>query len=865
MRIERIELKNFLSHNDSSVNFKGRINVIIGHNGAGKSSLIDGIVFALFRESSRGSANKSLVKMGSKSAAVRLTLANGNNVIVERHIPDSGGDLLIIGQAARARGAEKVTEEVQKLINLDKDVLLSTLVVRQGEIESIFSDLTDVMKKIMKLENLEKLTESSGPIYSKLKEIQNRLDQIQTFEKEYTDTNNKLFNLKREKSKIEEELDVLRKTEKDLNEQLQDAERSFEEAQRKREEYLSLVSKRTQLAKEEERVKARLSQLTGAEEEKSSIEEKIKGLKRYEEAKSLIDQLKGLEKDIARIKANVEKAIRERDEIKEKLRRKEELSPDYLSYMANKEELEALDEKEKEFNRVQAVYNNLQREISNVEKTLSSLKQVDVTQLEDEMSRVEDEIDELNNRKGILTAQIKEAEKILNDLNNAKGGQCPVCKRPLDESHRSSLIQEARDLIRASKEELEKVSARLSELSRRKDDLRRQIDRANKNNVTYKNYADKKAELERQLEEVSSRLKELEKAHQKYVEIRNVLSKLEPAYKEYLTLSKVSEDDLKEKEEEIATLNGQLEEKISKKKEIEEKLGGVTPEQVEEKLRELKRLEEKLNEVLQKLGEKSSLLARLNQIEKDMEELESEIHKLNYSEVEYQRAKEKVDELSKKLLDTSKKISEDEGKLNQILSDIEEKEKKLKELESIIGEKPKLENALKKLNKLRDDLGEKGLQGYIISAVKSKIENNLNEIASMFNLAYTRVALDFITSTRGQKVKANLSVFDNYGREYSVDMLSGGERISIALALRLAIAKSLMDSLGFIILDEPTVHLDEERRKELMNVIREALDVVPQIIVVTHDDEILEIGDYIIRVEKRGSESKVSEEVPGND
>ncbi|MBW9140761.1 MAG: AAA family ATPase, partial [Candidatus Aramenus sp.] len=73
MRIDRIDLKNFLSHSESSINFKGRINVLIGHNGAGKSSIIDGIVFALFRESSRGNANKNLVRMGNRSASVRLT------------------------------------------------------------------------------------------------------------------------------------------------------------------------------------------------------------------------------------------------------------------------------------------------------------------------------------------------------------------------------------------------------------------------------------------------------------------------------------------------------------------------------------------------------------------------------------------------------------------------------------------------------------------------------------------------------------------------------------------------------------------------------------------------------------------------
>ncbi|MBW9142089.1 MAG: hypothetical protein K1T65_10495, partial [Candidatus Aramenus sp.] len=245
-------------------------------------------------------------------------------------MPDSGSDLLIAGSMPKARGAEKVTEEVQKIINIDKEVLLSTLIVRQGEIESIFEDLTDVLKKVMKIENLEKLTEASGPIYSKMKEIQGKLEQIQTFEKEYTDTRMKLIDLKREKSEIEEELEELRKSEETLNGQLQEAQRLLDGIQRKRDEYLGLARERDRLIREKKVTEDRLSQLAGAEEEKKTIEEKIRELEKYEEAKVLLDQLREVEKDIDRIRQSREKARNERDTIKDKLSRKAELYPDYL-------------------------------------------------------------------------------------------------------------------------------------------------------------------------------------------------------------------------------------------------------------------------------------------------------------------------------------------------------------------------------------------------------------------------------------------------------------------------------------------------------------------------------------------------------
>jgi len=48
--------------------------------------------------------------------------------------------------------------------------------------------------------------------------------------------------------------------------------------------------------------------------------------------------------------------------------------------------------------------------------------------------------------------------------------------------------------------------------------------------------------------------------------------------------------------------------------------------------------------------------------------------------------------------------------------------------------------------------------------------------------------------------------------------------------------------LGFMILDEPTIHLDSQRRSELLNVIKESTNAVPQIIVVTHERDYQRAG-----------------------
>jgi len=79
-----------------------------------------------------------------------------------------------------------------------------------------------------------------------------------------------------------------------------------------------------------------------------------------------------------------------------------------------------------------------------------------------------------------------------------------------------------------------------------------------------------------------------------------------------------------------------------------------------------------------------------------------------------------------------------------------------------------------------------------------------------------------------------------------IETLSGGEHVSVALALRLGMSHLLgASNLNFMILDEPTAHLDGERRKSLVNVLSQLTslkedDTSMQNIIITHDAEIFD-------------------------
>jgi len=73
-------------------------------------------------------------------------------------------------------------------------------------------------------------------------------------------------------------------------------------------------------------------------------------------------------------------------------------------------------------------------------------------------------------------------------------------------------------------------------------------------------------------------------------------------------------------------------------------------------------------------------------------------------------------------------------------------------------------------------------------------------------------------------------------------MLSGGQRVAVSIAFLLALSE-LLSTMGFVILDEPTTHLDEKRREDLVAVLS-ALRNVPQLIIVDHNPELKDAADF---------------------
>ncbi|WIG57735.1 MAG: Exonuclease SbcC [Ktedonobacterales bacterium] len=96
------------------------------------------------------------------------------------------------------------------------------------------------------------------------------------------------------------------------------------------------------------------------------------------------------------------------------------------------------------------------------------------------------------------------------------------------------------------------------------------------------------------------------------------------------------------------------------------------------------------------------------------------------------------------------------------------------------------------------------------------------------------------------------------GKERTFAQLSGGEQMSAALAVRLALLRHLT-RLDIAFFDEPTQNMDGERRGNLAEQIRRVRGF-DQLFVISHDDTFEQGLDSVVCLEKRNGETHVVED-----
>ncbi len=172
--IKSVELGNFLSHPDTKIEFDNGVTVFVGENGAGKSSIIDAITFALFGSHTRKS-NKGLIKRGENQGFCKVAFSvNDKEYLAERKLDSKGGlsanfsekkngEYLQIAAGERKQFGESMTSEIENKIGLSFEKLKIASIVQQGELNSIIrakpKDFKELLNTIIGIDRLDVASE----------------------------------------------------------------------------------------------------------------------------------------------------------------------------------------------------------------------------------------------------------------------------------------------------------------------------------------------------------------------------------------------------------------------------------------------------------------------------------------------------------------------------------------------------------------------------------------------------------------------------------------------------------------------------------------------------------------------------------
>ncbi|HEX9056979.1 MAG TPA: SMC family ATPase [Ktedonobacterales bacterium] len=200
---------------------------------------------------------------------------------------------------------------------------------------------------------------------------------------------------------------------------------------------------------------------------------------------------------------------------------------------------------------------------------------------------------------------------------------------------------------------------------------------------------------------------------------------------------------------------------------------------------------------------------------------------------ELSRATEELKHLQEQIAERSAAITRAEGFLD--------------ELAAARRERDTLTELFQMLDQFRTTIKEAG--PYVMRALLRQISTEANRIFG---------------EIMGDR-SAQLAWEDDYeivlhrsGQERSFAQLSGGEQMSAALAVRLALLRNL-SRLDIAFFDEPTQNMDGERRTNLAEQIRR-VHGFDQLVVISHDDTFEQGLDSVVHLEKRGGETVLVEE-----
>ena len=900
MLITAVKLENAKSYDNALVEFTPGVNAIVGHNGAGKSTILEAVGLAIFDYLSY--TQSEFVRADARTATVTVTLESNLDErlydVVRRvggvnlhyvHDPEIGTRL--------CEGKADVLAFVREHLGVESTADLSSLFrdavgVAQGTFTAAFlgtpSQRKGVFDPLLQVEDYRKavellrqparlLNERRQALEVSIAQLRGRLESLPLLEQAVRQREHEMVKAEGEATQARTLLETAT------------AQRRALESVR-----TELVDLRAEQSQKQERRHAAVRELTGVKQSLADaqaahkmVEEHESGYERYllaqERQKELDVQLRerqrleseraGGDKAVAVAETElnqlqqdfsvIDAAAKTVERLADAIQQQNELESQLEQARQDAARLRDVD------TQVSSQRGQLERLTATTENLKSALERSGELEARAAILRTEEEqarqaIEQLRDEGARLQTEGEAVKEQTSALEDADTAYCPVCEQPLSQSHRDEMLE--RNVQR-----LEGFRGQYREVQGQVKSLQGQL-----------------ANGQNQLQQVDRDLRELPRSS----ELERLDNDAQLARRALDGLLK-QQAELAGSDERIDALQGRLAELGNPKSEHELARHQVVRREavtasMQETFAKMDALRLRLSSMQAELGRYANLdqemdacAAELQTCEEayrivlgnrrlavTVEERTADVHRLHKEE---QRLAEEVALLSRQVEETSARFDEDayeevstqeqnlRGQLGASEARIEMLQRQQEIDRASIAVLRLLQNALADaegnvqavtekfdtLDTIRKLLGQAG--PYVTRVLIRQISDNARQYFSDIMQDHTRHL------AWNEDYGVTLEV-DGHTRQFS--QLSGGEQMTAALAIRLALLREL-SSIDVAFFDEPTANLDEFRRESLARQILE-IKGFRQLFVISHDDTFEQSTQNLIRVERVNGISSVT-------
>jgi exonuclease SbcC len=729
LRINRVHLENYRIHESLDIEFSKGINLLLGDNGKGKSSILEAIGYALFDSDLRTNNQREAIKYGKKSAKIEIEFVgiDDEEYRVVRKIPGTTqlfkGDEMIEGKNEKIRELCGIKGDMKgiydNVIVAKQNEFISAFKEKATEREKIFNKVfnTDIYAKIyegysrevaskyerdldmatnsfqnisemmidskeleekieFQCENLKVQKEYEGVLETKYSELKDNLRDMRALEIN-------IEKLSGEKRVVEQSIANRESEEKEITALIDESIQALKVAQENQksfEEYQDLAIQLEKIKKEKRELEAERDRYYNFERKKSSVENELSQLIGEIEVQKNIGEnyKKNLSEKSENLKElNLEKERKER-EISLYRDKIDKIKP-ILEYS-----LDIEDKLEKALQTLEGQRLKIQERESEIKKysaEVESLEREDFKSKLLKLEGLEKEVKELEGRNRILESQAQENREAFSMLKSAI---CPYLKESCENL-------KGRDVGEFFNEKLERIEKERESNRQKVEKLHGELEIKDKIQNGLYRYEELKKEIaqrKNELEKESLKLENWEMKYQlkenEYSQYRekngfsksDELQNLKLSYEISLNNLDLNRDlqETKKLEGEIVNLRNEIEKSISKIEEL-----NLKREELRSSLQEIEKFLEENREVIENFKKVSALLDNREQelkllepakelyIENYKKSMEREKHSLNLKRVEeiLKLERENLQALEKNLQEELERLSKYDKELLQ--------------------------------------------------------------------------------------------------------------------------------------------------------------------------------------------------------